>query len=443
MENQLFTGTSVPKAYLKLSMPLVFSMVVTLIYNLADTYFVAQTGNTDLVAGVSLGAPVFTLLMAVGNIFAQGGSSLISRYLGAQQTDSVRRVSCFCFYVTLAVGVVIGAGMLLIQQPVLALLGADADTWAHASAYYFWLAAGAPVLILSFIHANLLRAEGMSRQSMTGTILGAVVNIVLDPVFISVLGLGAAGAAIATILGYLCCDVFFLAVVLTKSKALSVRPAHCRASGNQVVQILAVGIPSAVVNLMQSASMVLTNQFLLPYGNDKIAAMGIVLKVSMIVLLLLTGFAFGGQPLFGYYYGAGDKERFARLLRFCVQFLSAVALVLSAAVFAAAPGLMRLFLDNDGVVRDGALMLRCQVVTMVFVGFVLLMTIVFQSMGKAGASFLLSISRQGVAFVAVLLVGRQLAGYNGILLAQAVADTLTMLGALVLFRTQLQKQGYA
>lgn len=443
MENQLFTGTSVPKAYLKLSMPLVFSMVVTLIYNLADTYFVARTGNTDLVAGVSLGAPVFTLLMAVGNIFAQGGSSLLSRYLGAQQADAVRRVSCFCFYVTIAVGVVIGAGMLLVQRPVLALLGADADTWSHASAYYFWLAAGAPVLILSFIHANLLRAEGMSRQSMTGTILGAVVNIILDPVFISVLGLGAAGAAIATILGYLCCDVFFLAVVLTKSKVLSVRPRDCRASRSQVAQILAVGIPSAVVNLMQSASMVLTNQFLLPYGNDKIAAMGIVLKVSMIVLLLLTGFAFGGQPLFGYYYGAGDKVRFVRLLRFCVKFLAAVALVLSAAVFVAAPGLMRLFLDNDGVVRDGALMLRCQVVTMVFVGFVLLITIVFQSMGRAGASFLLSISRQGVVFVAVLLVGRQLAGYNGILLAQAVADTLTMLGAVVLFRTQLQKQGYA
>lgn len=286
METQLFTGTSVPKAYLKLSMPLVFSMVVTLIYNLADTYFVARTGNTDLVAGVSPGAPVFTLLMAV-------------------------------------------------------------------------------------------------------------VNIVLDPLFISVLGLGAAGAAIATVIGYLFCDVYFLGVVLAQSKVLSVQPRDCRATPRQVGQILAVGIPSAVVNLMQSASMVLTNQFLLPYGNDKIAAMGIVLKVNMIVLLLLTGLAFGGQPLFGYYYGAGDKARFAGLLRFCVRFLGAVALVLSALVFAAAPWLIRLFLDEPGIVRDGALMLRCQVITMVFVGFVLLMTIVFQSMGKAGASFLLSVSRQG------------------------------------------------
>lgn len=283
----------------------------------------------------------------------------------------------------------------------------------------------------------------MSRESMAGTILGAVVNIVLDPIFISVLGLGAAGAAIATIIGYVCCDVFYLAVVLTKSKVLSVRFGDCRAAPRQVGQILAVGIPSAVVNLMQSASMVLTNQFLLPYGNDKIAAMGIVLKVNMIVLLLLTGFAFGGQPLFGYYYGAGDKARFASLLRFCIRFLAAVALGLSAVVFAAAPWLVRVFLDEAGIVRDGALMLRWQVVTMVFVGFVLLMTIVFQSMGKAGASFVLSISRQGVVFLVVLVVARQLWGYTGILAAQAVSDALTMVGVVVLYRTQLKKHGYA
>lgn len=119
MENELFTGTSVQKAYLKLSMPLVFSLVVTLVYNLADTYFVAQTGNTDLVAGVSLGAPVFTLLMAVGNIFAQGGSSLISRYLGGGDARQVRRVSSFCFYATIGVGVVIGALMLAVRVPLL------------------------------------------------------------------------------------------------------------------------------------------------------------------------------------------------------------------------------------------------------------------------------------------------------------------------------------
>ena len=442
MENDLFNSPRVGRAYLQLAMPLVFSMVVSLIYNLADTFFVAQTNNTALVAGVSLATPLFTLLMAVGNIFAQGGSSLISRYLGQQDRQAVRRISCFCFYTTILVGVVIGVVMLLFRRPILGVLGADDQTFPHASAYYFYLALGAPILILSFIHSNLLRSEGMSRQSMIGTILGAVINIVLDPIFISGLGLGAAGAAIATIIGYLGSDLYFLAVVLRRSKVLSVLPAEYGASPRQVVQILTVGIPDAIVNLMQSASMVLTNQFLLPYGNDKIAAMGIVLKVSMIVLLLLTGLSFGGQPLFGYYYGADDRARFARLLHFCIRFISVVALVLSALVFAGAGLLLRCFMNNDAIVEAGTVMLRCQVATMIFVGFVLLMTIVFQSMGKAGASFLLSISRQGVLFVAVLLVGYRLAGYPGILLAQAGADLLTMVVALFLFVRVLRRNGY-
>ena len=242
MENDLFNSPRVGRAYLQLAMPLVFSMVVSLIYNLADTFFVAQTNNTALVAGVSLATPLFTLLMAVGNIFAQGGSSLISRYLGQQDRQAVRRISCFCFYTTILVGVVIGVVMLLFRRPILGVLGADDQTFPHASAYYFYLALGAPILILSFIHSNLLRSEGMSRQSMIGTILGAVINIVLDPIFISGLGLGAAGAAIATIIGYLGSDLYFLAVVLRRSKVLSVLPAEYGASPRQVVQILTVGI---------------------------------------------------------------------------------------------------------------------------------------------------------------------------------------------------------
>ena len=207
-----------------------------------------------------------------------------------------------------------------------------------------------------------------------------------------------------------------------------------------VGQILSIGIPAAVVNVMQSASAVLVNQFLLPYGNDKIAAMGIVLKVSMIALLLLTGFAFGGQPLFGYYYGAEDKKRFAALLRFCLLFISVSALILTAGICLAAPVLMRVFMDNDGIIQDGSVMLRWQVISMVFVGFVLLMSILFQSTGKATAAFVLSISRQGVIFAAALIVARQLMGYTGILAAQAVADVVTAVIAAGLFYTQLYKE---
>lgn len=440
MENEIFKNEKVSKAYIRLSLPLVFSMVVTLIYNLADTFFVAQTNDTDIVAGVSLGMPVLTLLMALGNIFAQGGASLVSRLLGQNDRQAIRRASSFCFYITILIGIVIAVIMLVFRAPVLYVIGASKETFSHASDYYTYLAIGAPVTMLSFIHSNLLRSEGMSKESMIGTVLGALVNIVLDPIFISAIGWGAAGAAIATVIGYLCTDIYFVIIVVRKSSILSINPREIGIPAKHVRQILIVGIPAAITNLMQSAGVVMMNQFLLPFGNDKIAAMGIVLKVSMIVLLLLTGFSFGGQPLFGYYYGSGDKKRLSELFSFCIRFISVIAVILTAAVCLAAPVLMRCFMSDPGIVSEGTLMLRWQVITMVFVGIILLMTIIFQSMGKAVGSFILSISRQGVVFLIVLLIAYNTVGYMGIIISQAIADFFTVIIAAILFRTQLYKE---
>ncbi len=433
MENSIFQEKKISKAYIVLSMPLVMSMVVTLIYNLSDTFFVAQTNNTDLVAGVSLGTPIFTLLMAVGNIFAQGGSSLISRLLGQQEQDDVRRVSSFSFYVAIITGAVIGAFLLVFRTPVLYVLGANAQTITHASAYYTWLAIGAPVIVLSFIHSNLLRAEGRSKESMIGSVIGTVVNIVLDPILISVLGLGAAGAAIATVIGYLCTDVFLCVIVLRKSQSLSIQPKIIRIPGRFVGQILGIGIPAALVNILQSISMVLTNQFLLPFGNEAIAAMGIAQKISMIALLIITGFCFGGSPLFGYYYGANDRERLQACFQFSFRFLIIIAAILTVFVYIAAPALVSGMMDQESIVAHGTLMLRWQVLTMVFVAITMLITIICQSTGKILPSFLLSISRQGFVFVAVLLIASQLFGYDGVIRAQAVADIISSAMAVVIF----------
>jgi multidrug efflux pump len=440
MENNIFNETKISKAYIKLSLPLVFSMVVTLVYNLADTFFVAQTNNTDIVTGVSLGAPVFTLLMAFGNIFGQGGSSLISRYLGEKKNERASRVSSFSFYITILLGIVIAVLMMLMRTPVVRLLGADEASFPHAMDYYTYLVIGAPILMLSFIHSNLLRAEGLSKESMAGTIFGALVNIVLDPLFISTFGMGAGGAAIATIIGYFCADVFYGVMVVKKSHVLSMDPRLMKIPGGDVKELLLIGIPSSIVNVMQSVSVVLMNQFLLPYGNEKIAAMGIVLKVSMIALLLLTGFSFGGQPLYGYYYGARDRRKLKNLLSFSLKFIIAIALILTAFVCLAAPLLMRAFMKDPQIVSDGTYMLRWQVITMVFVGVIMLFTIIFQSFGKALGSFILSISRQGIVFLVVLLIAKEADGYNGIVVSQAIADLITAIIAAVLFVLQLKKE---
>ena len=432
MEKKLFDTDHLVKTYFTQAIPLVLSMMVTMIYNIADTYFIAQTENTLLVAGVSLCAPLFTLLMAFGNIYAQGGSTLIARLLGMKDTESVKRVSSFCFYLAIFTGAVIGAIMLIFRGPLLRVLGASQDTITYASEYYTVLAFGAPAIVVNFVHANSLRSEGKATQSMIGTIGGAVINIILDPIFISVLGMGAFGAALATVIGYVATVTYFLIVVIHNRGSLSVNFMNKKVSSSEFRQILAVGISAAITNIASSITIVIMNQYL-PFGAEKIAALGIVLKISTVTSLVLVGFSFGGVPLFGYLYGAKDFASFKKLLRFCTLFISGLGLVISIAFFAAATPLIRVFMDDLSIVRDGSLMLRWQVIGLTFCGIVLLYSCLFQAIGKALPALILSLSRQGVVFLAVFGILILLAGYQGFLASQAVADIISALIALALY----------
>lgn len=427
---------SIGKLYLQLAIPLVFSMVVTLVYNLTDTYFVAATKNTDLVAGVSLGAPVFTFLMALGNIFGQGGSSLLARLLGQDDLDTGKRVSAWCFYGSLIVGCGVAVILLLFQRSMLSILGATEETYAYARDYYVWLVLGAPFVVSSFVHTNLLRTEGWAKEAMISTVGGAVVNIVLDPILISVVGLGAAGAAIATVIGYIFTVAYSLYIVKQKSACLSISVKEIQISRPFQGQILSVGLAAAVTNIMQSLSVVFLNQALLSYGNDKIAAMGIALKVSLIVLMIITGLTFGGQPLFGFYYGAGNQKRLRETIAFAASVISGVALGLSLLVILLAPQLLAVFLPDPSLLHNAVPMLRLQVVSMVLVGLIMLATVLFQSVGKALPALLLSLARQGIVFVGAIGVLSWAAGYDGILAAQAVSDVVTVTLAAILFYRQ-------
>ena len=416
--------------YFHLALPVVVGSMITIIYNLADTYFIAQTDNALLVAGVSVCSPLFMILMAFGNIFGQGGSSLISRLLGKKETEDVGRVSAFCFYAALATGAVIGSLMLLFRDPLLKLLGASPDTLPFAREYGTVLMIGGPLIVVNFIHMNLLRCEGMSGLSMCGTAVGAVVNVILDPLMIR--SMGAAGAAAATVIGYLCSDLFLLVTVLRKSGCLSVRPSVQIAAG-QFRNIIAIGITAAVTNLASSLCVMLINQQLLPFGDDKIAAMGIVLKVAMIVNMIMVGFAFGGIPLFGFLIGSGQRDRLKQLLRFCLGFLCTLSLSVSTVVILAAGPLISLITPDAALTETAVPMLRWQTAGCVFGGIVMLLTCLFQASGKALPAMALSLSRQGIIFILVLLTAVRIAGYQGILLSQFAADVLSAVLALVLY----------
>ena len=413
--------------YFRLSLPVVLSSIVTIVYNLADTYFIARTGNALLIAGVSLCAPIFMILMAFGNLFGQGGSSLVSRLLGQEKKETAARVSAFCFWIALIVGAVLGGLLLLFREPFLLLLGASPDTLPYASAYGTVMLLGAPLVVLNFIHMNLLRCEGMSGLSMAGTVLGSVVNIILDPLLIPLLG--AEGAAIATLAGCFSTDLFLLIIVLRRSRALSVR-FTLRIEGALLKDILLIGVTAAITNIAGSVCTILLNQKLLVYGDVRIAAMGIAHMVTMIVQMILIGFSFGGVPLFGFLSGAGEKQKVRRLLRFCLLFLCAVTLSMTLAICLAADPLLRLLTPDGELVRLGVPMLRWQTAGSVFAGVVMLMTCLCQAAGKALPTLLLSLSRQGIIFVLVLLIAAAAAGYTGVLISQFAADVVSALLAL-------------
>ena len=438
MQNELFEKMPVHRAYFKLGLPVVFGMVISLIYNMVDTYFIAQTGNTNLVAGVSISAPVFTLMIALGDIFGLGGSSVISRLFGQKLDDDGKRLSVFCFYGALLCGILVAAILMVFRSPILHLLGADAETMPYASQYYTFIALGAPFIIVTYTPSNLLRTEGFAAASMIGSILGAVINMILDPIFIAVLGLGAAGAAIATVIGNICTDIFFVWFLLIKSKRLSINPIGFHINAPEIGQIMAIGIPASITNLMQSLGIALTNRFLLPYGNDKLAAMGIVMKVNLIAVLILIGFAFGAQPLIGYNYGAKNQARLKEILRFCYTFECSAAAVLAAILSLAAPAMLGMFIQDASIVSIGVPMLRMQQIGMIFMAVILVTTCTFQSTGKAWGAFLLSVSRQGAIFAVVILLASGLFGYNGVLLSQAVSDILTAgLAVILLYRMKI------
>ncbi len=441
MNNDLFEKTPIPKAYMTLALPVVLSMAISLVYNMVDTYFIALTKNTDLVAGISLTVPVFTLMIAFGDIWGLGGSSLLSRLFGERKDKEARQIAAFSFWAAIVFGLCVTAIMLIFRSPILSALGANEVTWQYASDYYTWIVIGAAAIILGLVPGNFLRAEGLAGQAMIGSVLGSIANIILDPIFIFGLHQGAAGAAIATVLGNILADIYYAYVILKKSQRLSISFSDVKANAKDLKNILMIGIPASITNLMQSFMMAVTNRYLLPFGEDKIAAMGIALKVNMIAALILVGFAFGGQPLIGFNYGAKNKKRLKETIRFAYLIEAVCAITFTIVMILLAPTIIRGFMNNPSIIENGSLMLRCLQLGLIFMSIVLVSTCICQSFGNALGAFVLSISRQGVIYVIAIVILSNLFQYKGILISQACADAVTALVAVFIIRKSMKKIG--
>ena len=435
MKRELFEDAPIPYAYLKMSVPVVLAMVLNVVYNMVDTWFISLTGDPNLVAGVSVCAPIFVLSIAMGDIWGLGGSSLISRLLGEKKDRQAGGVSALCLYAAFFTGLLFMIVMMLFRNPILRMLGANDGSMPHASAYFIWIALGTPFIIFSMIPNNQLRTEGLANYGMWGAITGTVANIVLDPIFIFVLHMGAAGAALATSISNLISCSLYLLIIKKKCNVLTLNPKAALDSINKITEVLRIGIPASVTNIMNSLSMMVTNRFLEPYGNDCIAAMGIAMKINMISLMTIIGFAFGGQPLYGYCYGNRNGHRFRKTMRFAYSLEAGLGVVFALILSVLAPYLLSFFMNDAAVVSAGVTMLRYMQISSLLVGVTLVSTCMCQAVGNARGALILSLSRQGVLFVAAIYMLHALIGFNGILAAQPLSDLLTGIIALfIVFR---------
>ena len=304
-EHELMGSMKISKAVAKMAVPSVISSLVTVLYNMADTFFVGQTGDPLQVAAVSLTNPIFILMMAFANMFGMGGSAVLSIAMGEKNEKRAKNASSFVTYASLIVGVVFMAVLLVFMNPILGLFGANQETNEFARGYTLHISYGAPFIIWSAAASFIVRAEGASKEAMIGSMIGTVANIVLDPIFISVLGQGTAGAAIATTIGNVLASAYYLWYFLKKSRVLSLRWKDFTVKDGILTRTCASGLPTAIFSALMSVSTIVLNQLLVGYGNAPVAAIGIVFKANMFITFLQMGLANGVQPFWVIIMGPG------------------------------------------------------------------------------------------------------------------------------------------
>lgn len=439
----LFEEWPIPKAVFKLALPTTVGMLVMVIYNLVDTYFIGQTGDPLQVAAVSLGLPYFLLLMACGNLFGIGASSCISRYLGAGLHERVKTASSFAFWCSIVLGVLMTLGTLHYIDVVVTILGGDGESSVYVKGYLSWLAMGAPFMILCMTLGSIVRSEGNAQVAMIGMIISTVTNIILDPIFIFTLDFGVQGAAMATVVANSLAVLYFIVVFSRmKNTYLSLKWKDFRWDNAIARDIFSVGTPAALNNILGSMVTLVYNAFLIKYGTVPVAAMGIVLKMGMLYIMVFTGVATGVQPLLGYSYGAGDMDRLRKSFFFLIQLCVTIGVGTMLFYRHFASGMMAIFIGDVDVITQGAIMLRAQVVSAPVLGCLFAVTNLMQVANKGKIALFLSVCRQGIIFFPAIILLDRIYGLDGLIWIQPVVDILSTVLAILIaiqFFSSLEK----
>lgn len=432
----LFEQMPIPRAVAKLAVPTILSSLVTVLYNLADTYFVGMLNNSVQNAAVTLAAPLILAFNAVNNLFGVGSSSMMSRALGSRDYETVHRSSAFGFYCSIFCGLLFSLLYVIFQPFVLTILGADATTAEATAGYLRWtVACGAAPTILNVVMAYLVRAEGAALHASIGTMSGCILNIILDPVFILPWGLnmGAEGAGLATFLSNcVACGYFFVLLYVKRENThVCIKPSMFCLKRKIVLGVCGVGIPASIQNLLNVTGMTVLNNFTSSYGSDAVAAMGITQKINMVPMQIAMGLSQGIMPLISYNYASGNTPRMKKTLTFAAKISLTALVIVAAGYYVGAGALVRMFMQDSTIVAYGTRFLRGFCLGLPFLCMDFLAVGVFQAVGLGKNAFIFAILRKVVLEIPALIILNALFPLYGLAYAQFAAELVLAAAAVV------------
>lgn len=435
----------ISKLLLKLGVPSVISTVITAIYNIVDMAYLGRL-HTSAVAAVAIVVPIYFIAGAIGQGIGLGAASLISRKLGERDIVTVNQTATTAIFLGTVIGIIIGTFGIIFLKPLLLLFGATDTIMPYALDYARILIIAAFVTINVTIVDSCIRAEGNTLLVMIGMLVGTILNIILDPIFIFTLKMGSAGAALATVLSQ-CVNLIIVGEYFYSKKSVAhIALCHITLKKRLLTEMTKIGIPAFIRNTTNSITVILVNVLLKPYGDYAIATMAIVMRVQMFGIMLAVGLAQGFQPIAGYNFGA---RKFDRLFE-AIKKASLIALLMTTTIallnWIAPQWVLRIFTDDNKIIEMGTYALRVSFVIFPFLGAQIVFTNLFQAIGKAIPAMLLALSRQLLFYVPALLVLSKIAKYPGIIWSQPVADFLTMILAIIFIigiSRYLQNESYS
>ncbi len=440
-DNKLNELHSMPplKAVVSNAVPAMLGFVMVLIYNMADLYFVGQTGDPLDVAAVSLATPLFMVLIGLGTIFGVGGTSVISRALGRGDAGYAKKVSSFCFWGSVVVGIVLAILTYFFIDYVLIVLGTSEQIWDRVKDYLLLLGASAPFLLIGHCYTNLLRAEGEPKKAILGMFIGNVVNIALDPIFILWLGMGVKGAALATLCGNIANGLYYIIYLKRSSKLLSLAPSDFTLKDDVFRSVLLIGIPASIASFLQSGAAVAVNNLIAGYGDLPLAGAGVAMKITNIPVLLCLGLGLGIQPLLGYCVGAKNLPRFNDIMKCSLMVGFLVSGLMTLICYVGLDYLVGAFLTDASALEYAKPFTAILLTTTVLIGLFNVYTNALQAMGEAKSSLITNSSRQGLIYIPLLFIMNLFANIDLLIWAQPIADVLAFVLVVYLYTKAYKK----